>query len=67
MTERSGCENQTRVNEWQLRVVEGVASHFGDVDFEIDFDKASKSFGDVCGEDAGGAWGELGADACRRE
>ena len=43
------------------------ASHFGDVELDFDFDEASESFGDVCGEDAGRARGKLRADACRRE
>jgi hypothetical protein len=43
------------------------AWHLGYVDLDFDFDEASQSFGDVCGEDAGGARGKLGADGWRRE
>jgi hypothetical protein len=37
--------------------------HFGDVDFHVDFDEADESLGDIGGQDAGSAGGELGADA----
>jgi hypothetical protein len=44
--------------------ISGNGSHFGDVDGGMNFDKARKGFGDICGENAGRTRGELWAGSC---
>ena len=61
----SGARRRVRRNRRRSRVTAKITNtpHFGDVDFHVDFDEADESLGDVGGQDAGRAGGELGADA----